>query len=250
MSSAFVPHPPPGGLGAHLRRSLRSPSLVRRRPRTLPPGFAARKSCVALARVHEQRAASSASGKKKPRRKTGVDILRGRDSRARQPRTRTALVAMWCGVVLAESAEYEFLDGRFYFPGTHVRWEKLRENGRTRFQNPVGLVRLYDVEVRKGGRTIRNRSAVGRFDLELKRPWEVMKGYVCFSKGVKVFAKPRGFREERREERREEEAVETDVVGTETVEDGVDEVETESGVAEEVRAGLPAKRGLELVLSS
>lgn len=239
-SSAFVPHPHASGSGlrAHLHRSLRSPSLVRRRPRAFSPAPAAREPCVALARVHE-RAAASASGKKKPRRKTGVDIMRERDSRARQPQTRRALVATWGGVVLAESAEYEFLDGRFYFPGGHVRWESLRENGRTRFHNPVGLVRLYDVEVRKGGRTIRNRSALARFDDELKRPWEVMKGYAYFWKGVKVFAKPTGFREERKEE---------DAVETEAVKDGVSDAETESGVAEEVRAMVEARRGLEPVL--
>lgn len=116
--------------------------------------------------------------------------MRGRDSRARSATRRRPLVALWSGAVLAESRDYEFLDGRFYFPGCDVRWEFLRENGRTRFQNPVGLTRFYDVEVEQGKRKLRNRCAGVRFDEELRRPWEGMRGFVCFWKGVAVVAKP------------------------------------------------------------
>lgn len=125
-------------------------------------------------------------------------------------------MAVWNGVILAESTEYEvrdvisgngnmpafcdeiltrilhgngqFLDGRFFFPPDSVRWELLKGNGKTRYLNPIGISNFYDIELPRGKRTLRNRCAVLRFG-DLRKPWNVMKGFCSFWKGVKVRAK-------------------------------------------------------------
>lgn len=134
--------------------------------------------------------------KKRARRRTDEDIRRGRETRGRQAVQRRALVAVWNGAILAESRDYEFMDGRFWFPAGDVRWELLRESGATRHHNPVGLTRLYDVEVRRGRRVARNRRAAARFDDTVKKPWETLRGFTFFWKGVDVRAKREGEGEE------------------------------------------------------
>lgn len=66
--------------------------------------------------------------------------------------------------------------------------------------NPIGRLQLFDVvlrsqsEKRPGHVIVRNRGAVMMFS-ELKGGWKTMEGYTCFWKGVKLFHKPKDFRE-------------------------------------------------------
>lgn len=146
----------------------------------------------ALGIVAHSRRTQAASSKRRPRRKTDAEIRRGRETRERKAVPRRPVVAVWNGAVLAESRDYEFLDGRFWFPGGDVRWALLRDSGETRNHNPVGLVRMYDVEVPQGGRLWRNRRAAVCFDDAIKKPWDVMRGFVSFWKGVTVRDKLEG----------------------------------------------------------
>lgn len=66
---------------------------------------------ISLAR--KKFAKGESSPQRRSRRKTGADISRDREARARQSKHRRPLIAQWSGAVLAESTNYEV---RFIFP--------------------------------------------------------------------------------------------------------------------------------------
>ena len=100
-------------------------------------------------------------------------------------RFRRVLRATLLGVVLAESLEYLFMDGRFYFPPGSVNDEFLQSSGEKRMFNPIGKATMYDVVIPK---RIRLRKAAWRFE-DVRRgdggAWMRLTGHTAFWKGVR-----------------------------------------------------------------
>eukprot|EP00166_Cyanidium_caldarium_P000674 ctg_126.g82 len=100
-------------------------------------------------------------------------------------RFRRVLRATLLGVVLAESLEYLFMDGRFYFPPGSVNDEYLQSSGEKRMFNPIGKATMYDVVIPK---RIRLRKAAWRFE-DVRRgdggAWMRLTGHTAFWKGVR-----------------------------------------------------------------
>lgn len=75
----------------------------------------------------------------------------------------------------------QYVEGRFYFPESSVRWEYFAESGHQAMHNPVGSATYYDIVV--PGVRPRNRRAAWCYR-NLKRQWRIMEGRTTFWKGV------------------------------------------------------------------
>lgn len=89
--------------------------------------------------------------------------------------------ATWNGAVIAESDDYEVVEGNVYFPPGSVRWDHLHESAHTTACPRKGRAKYYDVEV--DGETNRNAAWSYR---EPKEAAAKIKDYVAFWKGVSV----------------------------------------------------------------
>ena len=126
-------------------------------------------------------------------RRSPYEIARDRTRRTTyRDQARLPLIASWNGVILAESSEYEFIDGRFFFPHSSVNWKHLEENSARRYINPIGQGYFYDIVLRGPGENAkeitRNRCAVLSLQ-DVKRHWGVLLGFTYFWKGVKLSSK-------------------------------------------------------------
>ncbi|MBI2969989.1 MAG: DUF427 domain-containing protein [Gammaproteobacteria bacterium] len=89
--------------------------------------------------------------------------------------------AIWNGAIIAESDEYEIVEGNVYFPPDKVRREFLKDSGTHTTCPWKGVASYYDVEV--GGRV--NRDAAW-FYPQPKEAVRNIQAYVAFWRGVEV----------------------------------------------------------------
>lgn len=89
--------------------------------------------------------------------------------------------AIWNGAILAESDEFELLEGNVYFPPSSVRREHLRDSRTHTVCGWKGVASYYDVEV---GGTM-NRDAAWTYPAP-KDAARRIAGYVAFWHGVVV----------------------------------------------------------------
>jgi len=105
-------------------------------------------------------------------------------------RRRRALQAILCGQVIAETYDYVFTDGRYYFPPGSVNDTFLIETEETRMMNPIGRARMMDIRVGH----VRIRRAAWRF-FEVRRSdggvWTTLQNYTAFWKSVRLRFAPR-----------------------------------------------------------
>ncbi len=97
------------------------------------------------------------------------------------PRNKPAIQATWCGRVIAESEQYEFIEGRFYFPHDAVDWSLVLPSGLIGHRNPWGKIKWFDLKANG----LRRRKAAWAFH-QLRRPYSQLNGYTTFWKGVVV----------------------------------------------------------------
>lgn len=130
------------------------------------------------------------------RRKGGMTpevIRQRRQARERHPNAKTTsdtVVATWAGVELARSSKCEFLDGRFFFPESSVRWEYLSPTDVEKTHNPIGKAVYYDIRAPANGgagKPCVNRHAAFCYR-DLRKQWRIMEGRTAFWKGVAVTA--------------------------------------------------------------
>lgn len=148
------------------------------------------------ARQKESPPTPSIPGGKRKNRRTPHEISRDRTKRTKRTsyreQVRPLLVASWNNIIIAQSSEYEFIDGRFLFPYSSVNWEYLEENKARRYINPMGQGYFYDIVQRGPGENAkeiaRNKCAVLSLQ-DVKRHWKVLSGYTYFWKGVKLSSK-------------------------------------------------------------
>jgi uncharacterized protein (DUF427 family) len=117
-------------------------------------------------------------------------ILERNQNNLARHRGRRALQAIFCGRVIAETSDYVFTDGRYYFPPNSVHDEYLIETEETRMMNPIGRARMMDVRVGN----VRIRRAAWRF-FETRRSdggvWTTLQNYTAFWKSVRLRFAPR-----------------------------------------------------------
>ncbi|MDY6892432.1 MAG: DUF427 domain-containing protein [Chloroflexota bacterium] len=89
--------------------------------------------------------------------------------------------ATWNGAVLAESNEYELVEGNVYFPPKSVNWEYFKKTDTHTTCTWKGLASYYDLNV--GGKV--NKDAVWTY-LETKEAAMNIKEHVAFGGGVTV----------------------------------------------------------------
>jgi len=89
--------------------------------------------------------------------------------------------AMWNGAVLAESAQYEIVEGNVYFPPAALRREFMRDSSTHTVCGWKGTASYYDVVV---GDAV-NRDACWYYP-DTKDAASHIKGYYAFWKGVEV----------------------------------------------------------------
>ena len=89
--------------------------------------------------------------------------------------------ATWNGVVLAETSEYEVVEGNVYFPPESVNWEYFKQTDKHTTCPWKGLASYYDLDV--GGKV--NKDAVWTYP-EPKEAAMNIKGHVAFGGGVNV----------------------------------------------------------------
>lgn len=89
--------------------------------------------------------------------------------------------ATWNGAVLAESDEFEMVEGNVYFPPGSIRREHFRESETQTVCGWKGVARYYHVEV--GGK--RNADAAWFYPAP-KEAASQIAGYVAFWHGVVV----------------------------------------------------------------
>jgi uncharacterized protein (DUF427 family) len=89
--------------------------------------------------------------------------------------------AVWNGVVIAESEEYEVVEGNIYFPPGSVKREHLRESDHHTVCPWKGKARYYDVVV--GAET--NANAAWYYP-EPSEGAKHIRDHVAFWKGVEV----------------------------------------------------------------
>lgn len=89
--------------------------------------------------------------------------------------------AVWNDETLAESGEYEFVEGNVYFPSASVKGEYLKEGDRQYTCPWKGKARYYDVVVK--GQV--NKNAAWSYP-ETTEAAEYFKGYIAFGGGIEV----------------------------------------------------------------
>jgi uncharacterized protein (DUF427 family) len=89
--------------------------------------------------------------------------------------------AEWNGKVIAESKEYEIVEGNIYFPPQSVKKEFLKDSDTKTTCPWKGLASYYDIVV--DGKV--NKDAAWYY-AHPKNPAENIKGYIAFWNGVKV----------------------------------------------------------------
>ena len=89
--------------------------------------------------------------------------------------------AVWNGMVLAESARYEVVDGNVYFPPDTVKREFLRDSDHHTVCGWKGTASYYDVVV--DGKV--NKAAAWYYP-EVKPAAAQVKGFIAFWRGVTV----------------------------------------------------------------
>ena len=89
--------------------------------------------------------------------------------------------AVWNGTVIAESKEYEVVEGNIYFPPNSVKMEFLRKSD-TPYTCPwKGECQYFDIVINKKT----NKDAAWSYP-EPKPAAKNIKGYVAFWRGVEV----------------------------------------------------------------
>ena len=91
--------------------------------------------------------------------------------------------AVWNGVVLAESPDYEVVEGNIYFPPATLKREFVQESATHTVCGWKGTASYYDVVV--DGRV---NSDACWFYPEAKALAKNIEGYVAFGRGVEVTA--------------------------------------------------------------
>ena len=91
--------------------------------------------------------------------------------------------ATWNGVVVAESDQYEMVEGNVYFPPESVKWEYFKAGGRQYTCPWKGKAAYHDIDV--AGKV--NQNAAWSYP-EPKPAAQNIKGHVAFdeAQGVKV----------------------------------------------------------------
>lgn len=89
--------------------------------------------------------------------------------------------ALWNGVVVAESDQYETVEGNIYFPADTINKEYFKDSATHTTCPWKGVASYYDIEV--NGET--NRDAAWYYP-EAKEAANNIKGFVAFWKGVEV----------------------------------------------------------------
>lgn len=89
--------------------------------------------------------------------------------------------ATWNGIVLAESAQYEMVEGNVYFPPEALRHDRLRESATHTTCPWKGVASYYDVVV--DGQV--NKDAAWYYPAP-KDAARHIRGHVAFWKGVQV----------------------------------------------------------------
>lgn len=89
--------------------------------------------------------------------------------------------ATWEGVVLAESAKYEVVEGNIYFPPEALKREYVKESATQTVCGWKGTANYFDVVV--NGKT--NKDAVWYYPTP-KDEAKNIEGYVAFWKGVQT----------------------------------------------------------------
>ena len=89
--------------------------------------------------------------------------------------------ALWHGAVLAESDQYETVEGNIYFPTDTINKEFFKDSDTHTTCPWKGIASYYDIEV--NGET--NQDAAWYYP-EAKQAANNIKGYVAFWKGVEV----------------------------------------------------------------
>lgn len=87
----------------------------------------------------------------------------------------------WHGKLLAESDQYQTVEGNTYFPPESVNWEYFAEGDRQYTCPWKGKARYYDITVE--GATSQN--AAWNYP-EPKEAASFLKGYVAFGDGVQI----------------------------------------------------------------
>ncbi|WP_421656346.1 DUF427 domain-containing protein [Leptothermofonsia sp. ETS-13] len=91
--------------------------------------------------------------------------------------------AVWNGAVLAESNQYEIVEGNYYFPPDTIKREYFKDSNTHTTCPWKGVASYYDIEV--NGQV--NQNAAWYYP-EPKDAAKKIAGYVAFWRGVKVEA--------------------------------------------------------------
>ncbi len=89
--------------------------------------------------------------------------------------------AIWSGETLAESDNYQMVEGNIYFPPDSVKWEYLQDGDREYTCPRKGRAKYHDIVVNDEV----NRNAARGYP-EPKPAAEANRGYVAFGDGVTV----------------------------------------------------------------
>ena len=91
--------------------------------------------------------------------------------------------AVWNGVELAHSDDYEVVEGNIYFPAASIRTEYFSPSETETYCSWKGVAHYYNIEVNGE----KNRDAAW-FYPETKAAAKSIEGYVAFWNGVEVIA--------------------------------------------------------------
>ncbi len=91
--------------------------------------------------------------------------------------------AVWNGAVLAESDQYEIVEGNYYFPPDTIKREYFKDSNTHTTCPWKGVASYYDIEV--DGQV--NKDAAWYYP-EPKDAAKKIAGYIAFWRGVKVEA--------------------------------------------------------------
>eukprot|EP00871_Galdieria_phlegrea_P002125 jgi/Galph1/2913/GphlegSOOS_G1588.1 len=94
--------------------------------------------------------------------------------------------ATWMNTIVARGTDFEILDSKVYFREQDVNWDVLEKCERTKQFNPIGLAQLYNIVVKKEGRSFRNKEAAWKFS-DLKDEWKPLERRMAFWKGINIF---------------------------------------------------------------
>jgi len=89
--------------------------------------------------------------------------------------------AVWNGETLAESADYQKVEGNVYFPPQSVKWEYFQDGDRQYTCPWKGKAQYHDIVVNEQI----NKNAAWSYP-ETKDAAKHIKGYVAFGGGVRV----------------------------------------------------------------